>query len=301
MSTEKKPYIPDGWETPTCPFCGSSQSSLYERFGSSLQYTYVTCTNCELIYQSPRPIYNKHFIDAAYAEYYQYADNISMDDFNNIRESGVAMFKKEVDHLLKYDKRRTAALDIGSGMGTFLYAAKPHFQEVLGLDVSEQMGSFVTKQLGVPVHITQFDDFNYSRKFSLIHMSHVLEHVPNPNEWVQKAKSMLEKDGILVINIPNKRSISFRMQHLFVRLGIKKQFSNTWTDTSRTPDHLFEPTIPAMKYLVEKNGFDIIEYFTYSRKDPVSNQSAFSKLLNREMRWGSNLSFILTPKTTNEA
>ena len=296
MITSKPAYRPDAWEKVNCPFCGSDQSSVYERFGSELQYTYVRCHQCKLIYQSPRPVYNKHFIDAAYAEYYQYADNITIDDFSNIRESGVAMFKKEVDHLLKFDKKRTAVLDIGSGMGTFLYAAKPHYKEVLGLDVSEQMGGFVTKQLGVPVHIRQFDDFTYPVKFSLIHMSHVLEHVPDPNKWLQKAKTMLDEGGILVVNVPNKRSLSFSMQHLFYKLGLKKQFSSSWNDPSRTPDHLFEPTIPAMKYLLDKNGYELLDDFTYSRKDPVSNQSIFSRLMNRWLKTGSNLSFIVTPK-----
>jgi SAM-dependent methyltransferase len=295
MSMTKPPYVPDAWEKVNCPFCDSSRSSVYEKFGSALQYSYVLCHNCRLIYQSPRPVYNKHFIDACYAEYYQYADNITIDDFSNIRESGVAMFKKEVDHLLTFDKLRTAALDIGSGMGTFLYAAKPHYKEVIGLDVSEQMGSFVTRQLGVPVFIKQFDEFTYPEKFSLIHMSHVIEHVPDPNKWLQKAKTMLADGGILVINVPNKRSFGFTMQHIFYKLGLKKQFSSSWNDPSRTPDHLFEPTLAAMKYIVAKNGYTVLDHFTYSRKDPVSNQSLFSRIWNRWLKIGSNLSFIVTP------
>lgn len=294
--SNKPAYIPESWEKVNCPFCNSTDATIYEKFGSELQYTYVSCNNCQLIYQSPRPTYNKHFIDAAYAEYYQYAENISIDEFSNIKESGVAMFKKEVDFLLQFDKIRTAALDIGSGMGTFLFAVKPYYKEVLGLDVSVQMGNFVTQQMNVPVLIKQFDDFSYSSKFSLIHMSHVLEHVPNPNKWLQKAKTHLETNGILVINVPNKKSLSFLLQHLFVKLGLKKQFSDAWSDPSRTPDHLFEPTIPAMKYLLSKNEYEILDYFTYSRKDPVSNQSFLSKFLNRFLKIGSNLSFIVTPK-----
>lgn len=294
--SQKPIYRPDAWEKVNCPFCNSDQFSVYERFGSELQYTYVSCDTCKLIYQSPRPVYNQHFIDAAYAEYYQYADNITIDDFSNISESGVPMFRKEVEYLMNFDKKRTAALDIGSGMGTFLFAAKPHYKEVVGLDVSEQMGNFVTRQIGVPVIIKQFDEFTYPVKFSLIHMSHVLEHVPNPNGWLQKAKSMLDEEGILVINVPNKKSLSFSMQHLFYKLKLKKQFSSSWSDPSRTPDHLFEPTVPAMHYLVKKNGYEVLDYFTYSRKDPVSNQSFVSRLMNRWLKTGSNLSFIVKPK-----
>lgn len=295
MAAQTKPYIPQAWETVACPVCESKECKVYERFGSALQYTYVKCSNCGMIYQSPRPTYNQHFIDAAYAEYYQYADNLQLNDLTEIRESSVGMFKKEIEHISQYDKKKTAVLDIGSGMGTFLYAARPVYQEAVGLDVSEQMASFVEKHLGVKVYVEQFEHFTYPKKFSLIHMSHVIEHVPHPNLWLQKAKEMLDDEGILVINVPNKFSLSFRMQHLFVKLGVKKQFSDAWADDTRTPDHLLEPTARSMKYLLAQNGYEILEYYTYSRKDPASNGSLKSKFMNRWLKVGSNLAFITRP------
>ena len=290
--TVKAPYRPSKWETVPCPFCGSQKFSVYERFGSELQYTYVLCSHCSLVYQSPRPKYDQHFIDAAYAEYYQFADNLELNDLADVRESSVTMFKKEVEHIIQYDKKRSAVLDIGSGMGTFLFASKPYYKTVIGLDVSAQMAAFVEKKLSVKIYVQQFEDFNYPEKFSLIHMSHVLEHVPDPNNWLQKAKQMLDKEGILVINVPNKFSISFRLQHLFTKLGINKQFSGSWKDPSRTPDHLFEPTVKSMKYLLKKNNYEVLEYYTYSRSDPASKGSISSKALNRWFKVGSNITFI---------
>ena len=293
---QNRAYQPLEWETIPCPFCGSSHYETYEKFGSELQYTYLLCSNCTLVYQSPRPKYDQHFIDAAYAEYYQFAESLELNDLTDVRESSVKMFKKEIEQLIRYDLKRTAVLDIGSGMGTFLFAAKQYYKTVIGLDVSEQMAAFVQKKLDVKVFVQQFEDFNYVDKFSLIHMSHVLEHIPDPNNWLQKAKQMLDKQGILVINVPNKFSISFRLQYLFTKLGLKKQFSDSWTDPERTPDHLFEPTIKSMKYLLEKNDYEILEYYTYSRIDPASNASLFSKIFNRGLKVGSNITFISRPK-----
>lgn len=288
----QKIYAPQLWETVPCPVCQSKEFSLYEKFGSDLQYTYVLCKNCGMVYQSPRPKYDQDFIDAAYAEYYQFAENLQLNDLTDVRESSVQMFKKEIEHVIQYDKKRTAVLDIGSGMGTFLYAAKPYYPIAIGLDVSEQMASFVEKNLGLKVFVQQFENFVYPVKFSLIHMSHVLEHVPDPNKWLLKAKTMLAEDGVLVINVPNKFSFGFRMQHLFYKMGLKKQFSSSWSDPTRTPDHLFEPTIRSMKFLLAKNGFKILEFYTYSRRDPVSNSSLISKLTNRWLKIGSNLAFM---------
>lgn len=290
-----KVYIPAAWETVACPFCNSTNGSPYQKFGSKGQYQTLRCSTCRLIYLSPRPKYNQHFIDAAYASYYQFVDNLTLNEETIVRHSNVELFKKELAYIGQFDKLKTAVLDIGSGMGTFLYVARQHYAEAVGLDVSKKMAAFVEKQLGIKIHLQQFQDFNYPKKFSLIHMSHVLEHIPNPNEWLQKAKSLLEKNGILVINVPNKFSLGRLFQHFLYKMKIKRQFSSSWKDPARTPDHLFEPTIPAMKYLLKKNGYRIIEYYTYSRKDPVSNRSMVSKFLNRNLKAGSNLAFITTP------
>lgn len=292
----KAPYIPKNWETVNCPFCNSNKPKLYERFGSELQYNYVKCGICGLIYTNPRPVYDQQFIDAAYASYYQYAENLKLSDLDNINESSYKMFEKEVDHIVQFDKDRERALDIGSGMGTFLLAAKKYYPgNAVGLDMSTKMAEFVESNIGVKVHIQQYEGFHPPEKFSLIHMSHVLEHVPNPNQWLQHTRNILTGKGILVINVPNKMGIGNRMQHFFYKAGLKKQFANGWSDPSRTPDHLFEPTLGSMRYLLKKNNFEILEEYTYSRRDPVSNGSLFSKLLNRGVKLGSNLAFITRP------
>ena len=292
----KAPYIPKKWESVNCPFCNANVPELYERFGSELQYNYVKCGNCGLIYTNPRPAYDQDFIDAAYASYYQYADNIQLSDLNDINQSSLKMFQREVDHIVKYDKDKKAALDIGSGMGTFLLAAKKYYgNNVKGIDVSVKMGQFVERNIGISVHIGQFEEFKPPDKFSLIHMSHVLEHVPNPNEWIKHSGELLTANGILVINVPNKFGLGNRMQHLFYKVKLKEQFANGWKDASRTPDHLFEPTVRSMKYLLAKNGFEILEYYTYSRKDPVSDKSFFSKIMNRWLKKGTNLALITRP------
>jgi hypothetical protein len=126
-------------------------------------------------------------------------------------------------------------------------------------------------------------------------MSHVLEHIPNPVAWLKKAAELLEEDGVLVINVPNKFALGFRLQHLYYKLGLKKQFSSTWSDATRVPDHLYEPRVKSMLRLLKVNNFEVLDYFSYSRRDPVSDQSVFSRLFNRAWHLGSNLSFITRP------
>jgi 2-polyprenyl-3-methyl-5-hydroxy-6-metoxy-1,4-benzoquinol methylase len=289
-------YTPAAWENPACPVCNETKYKVYEKFGSEFQYAYVECNKCGLIYTNPRPRYDQDFVDSCYASYYQFAENLKVSDLDSIPESSMEMFRKELAYITQYDKHKTAVLDIGSGMGTFLQAAKAYYTNLVGLDVSKQMASFVKQTVGVDVEIARYDEFEWKMPFSLIHMSHVIEHIPTPNEWLQHSKKILAKDGILVINVPNKLGLGYRFQHWMYKLGLKKQFSSSWNDPTRTPDHLYEPTIRSFKYLIDKNGFEILEYYTYSRKDPTSSSNIISRIMNRWLHWGSNITFITRVK-----
>jgi SAM-dependent methyltransferase len=288
----KAPYIPQAWEKVNCPFCEANDSRLYERTGSDFQYTYVCCKNCGLIYQNPRPVYNQHFIDAAYADYYQYAENLSLNDLAKVQESSYDMFKEEVRYISAFDKRKSAVLDIGSGMGTFLFAAKDLYPKAIGLDVSVKMAEFIEKNMGLKVYVEQLESFSYPEKFSLIHMSHVIEHIPNPNVWLEKAKEFMYDDSILVVNVPNKFALGARVKHFLYKWGIRKRISSGMKDPSRTPDHLYEPTVRSLEIMLKKHNYDILELYTYSRKDPTSTKSFFSKLMNRRLRVGTNIAAI---------
>jgi 2-polyprenyl-3-methyl-5-hydroxy-6-metoxy-1,4-benzoquinol methylase len=284
MSETIRPvYQPKEWEEVDCPFCNSNERRLYERFGDSLQYTYVLCKGCSLIYQSPRPKYDQDFLNAAYGKYFVYDPEYEY--------SGRELweFGTEVQEIIRYDTNRTALLEIGSCMGSFLKVAMPHYVTVEGLEISEDMAAFTKEKLGVRIYQEQFEDFEPDKKYSCVHMSHVIEHIPNPNEWMSKASEVLEKDGILVICIPNMHSIGREVKLFLKRIGLRK---GRWKESWRTPDHLFEPTKKSMKYLCGKNGFKIVHFYTYSRKDPVS-EKWLSKIMQRKLKIGSNLRYYL--------
>jgi hypothetical protein len=58
---------------------------------------------------------------------------------------------------------------------------------------------------------------------------------------------------------------------------------------------LYEPTAKSFLQLIGQNNFKVLDYFTYSRKDPVSDAGLFSRVFNRTLKMGTNLSFIVTP------
>lgn len=287
----KKKYIPHAWEKVNCPFCNSNRTKLHEKFGPELQFTYVECLDCELIYHSPRPKYDEVFLKDAYEEYFVFNPNYQY------TEKSLSSWNKELQEILKFDKNRTAMLDIGSCAGDFLKVAQKEYNHCVGVEVAENMAKFTEEQLKVKVHVGSYVDIDFNEKYSCIHMSHVIEHIPNPHEWIKKTKTILDDNGILVMSVPNMHSLNRRVKLFFKRIGLRK---GNWTDNTRTPDHLFEPTISSTLRFFNSNGFKVLSYYTYSRKDMDAN-TLFGKIYNRKFMFGSNLRFIVTPKLMNKS
>ncbi len=254
-----------------------------------MQYTYVLCKKCKLVYLNPRPLYNEAFVFDAYEFYAENDERYNItDDFYNTKTT---FEKQEAQEVCKYDERRTNLLDVGSAAGKFLFRAMPFYKKVTGLEVSSRMAELVKSRLNINVLTDKFENVTPNEKFSCINMSHVIEHYPFPHNWLQKAKTLLEDDGILVVSVPNMFSLDRLVKRFVKKIGL---FKNAW-ESWRTPDHLFEPTINAMNYLFKSEGFKIIDYYTYSRKKMNIN-SFTGRIYHRYFRLGSNLKFIVKPQ-----
>ncbi len=278
----KNEYTPHAWESVSCPFCNSNKNKLYEKYGPKLQYSYVKCLECGVIYQSPRPKHDEIFIKDAYENYEGYIPDYV------ISQESLDSWDKELKEILKFDKKRTGILDIGSCMGDFLKASQKYYNNCIGVDIAENMAEYVESKLNIKVYIGTFINTDFKEKFSCVHMSHVIEHIPNPKDWFVKTKHILDDNGILALSVPNMYSLPRRF-HLFLKkTGLKK---NYWKDSSRTPDHLFEPTIQSMLRFISDNGFKVLDYYTYSRRN-MAVDTVFDKIYNRKLKLGSNLRFF---------
>ncbi len=286
MSPADKPaYEPRAWEEVPCPFCGSTRRRLYERFGWRLRFTYQLCLDCALVYQTPRPRYDEDFVRAAYGDYFAFSEDFRPGD--PVNHATQENWEDLVREMIGFDPVRSAVLDVGACMGNFLLAARPHWMRAEGLEISEKMRSFVEREIGVRVHAEPFERFRPAEPYSCIHMSHVIEHVPDPAAWLDRARELLVPGGLLVVAVPNMFSLDRRLQLLLKRLGLRK---GEWRNPAKTPDHLFEPTLPATLRFLDRHGFDVVSRYTYSRSDETSRRP-FNRLYRRGLLLGSNARF----------
>jgi len=289
-SARTEVYEPTAWEDVPCLFCGARERRLHERFGYEFRFTWVTCLRCGLIYQSPRPRYDEGFVQTAYEGDHRVADP-GVFPAEDVRKAKLQL-GPIVEEILRYDTRRTALLEVGACGGLFISVAKPYWKEVVGVEISRVLARYIEHHFGVKVLTQQFETIPADRRYSCIHMSHVIEHIPNPGEWLEKAHELLEDQGILVVAVPHIHSAANRFKLLLKRLKLRK---GDWKRASKTPDHLFEPPIPVLQRFLEAHGFEVLSTYTYSRKDETS-RTPLNRLLRRRMPLGSNVRIIARRK-----
>jgi SAM-dependent methyltransferase len=97
-------------------------------------------------------------------------------------------------------------LDVGCATGGFLAFFKAKGWSVMGIEPDKEAREFAIRNENLDV----FDEeklLNFGNKrFDVISMWHVLEHVPFPKDRLKVLKDLLNDDGLLVVAIPNPGS-----------------------------------------------------------------------------------------------
>ncbi|RKR14801.1 methyltransferase family protein [Maribacter vaceletii] len=144
--------------------------------------------------------------------------------------------QKKVSLINSYRTSDKNVLDVGAGTGDFLLGAKNGGWQVCGM---EPNSNAITK--ASEKGITLYSDFTElkNKKFNVITLWHVLEHLPNLEEQIQNLKKLLAENGTLIIAVPNYKSFDAKWykenwaaydvpRHLwhFSRTSISKLFSS---------------------------------------------------------------------------
>lgn len=101
----------------------------------------------------------------------------------------------------------TVALEMGPAEGVMTEWLCNDFEELDIVDGSKILLDAVPNYPNVTKHQSWFEEFSPSRKYDTIIMEHVLEHIEHPVEVLLKVKEWLKKDGVLIIGVPNAKSI----------------------------------------------------------------------------------------------
>lgn len=115
------------------------------------------------------------------------------------------MLESKLKLVFKYCSKKGQLLDVGCGTGDFLKAAQNSGWSVTGIEPNATARDLV-RDKGVEVFdVEALIDFE-ANTFNVITLWHVLEHLPNLDEHINRFKTLLKPNGILIIAVPNFKS-----------------------------------------------------------------------------------------------
>lgn len=257
MATNNDNVIKAG--VPDCPLCGvKAVSGQFENFdrlhGLPGVFPVAECSGCRSLYLREAPCDPGLYYPEG--EYYStYESNTNdltlkkkiIELYSSGRKSRGPLYyllyplKTRVQGIPDYVPGGKV-LDVGCGFGLLLDLLKPAGWDTWGLDVSPKAIEAISKK-GHKGTCGEFRPEHFPGGFfDAVIMSHSIEHLSNPGEYLRLAREKLKTDGQLIILAPNARSLGFRV------------FKKAWAPIE-TPRHLFVPSPEALKALLRGAGF----------------------------------------------
>ncbi len=181
--------------------------------------------------------------------------NLYKEDYWNERNSETSINSKYTDkdslgkrrdwisqflYTKKYISGKTL-LEIGVGAGQSINWFEDEGFYVTGIEPDGRNVSMINKMLKKGKVIqSSVEEFSSNETFDVIWMSHVLEHLLEPSDFLKKIKKNLRKNGIFFIEIPNC------------------EYGPMLKDSIEENPHLFHFTRKALIKLAENTGYKII-------------------------------------------
>ena len=180
--------------------------------------------------------------------------NKKMDDYWNCRDSRQEIVDslRRADQFLNfiYDKD---ILDVGCGKGSFLKITKNYAKSVTGVKIqkeaSEKLRIYDIKVLNSVDESTQL--------FDSVFLFHVLEHISNPIDFLERCYKKVKVGGYLIIEVPNP-------ENLLLNVNVFRQFS-MWSE------HIILLSYKSILKLLKLMSFNNIKLIQYNRYGLINN------------------------------
>ncbi|MEO9893538.1 class I SAM-dependent methyltransferase [Aurantibacter sp.] len=207
-------------------------------------------------------------------QYYKSENYISHTDANRTVTEKIYQIVKRISLLLKvrlinkYVEEEKTLLDVGAGTGDFLAVAKQKGWTVFGIEPNwHARGKASEKEVNLSSELESV----MNRKYEVITLWHVLEHLADLENQILKMSSLLEDNGTMVIAVPNYKSYDAKHykeywaaydvpRHLwhFSQASIQRLFSKYQMEVVSTKPLFFDSfyvSLLSEKYKESKLGF----------------------------------------------
>ena len=231
----------------SCYLCGSSEFKYRDgEVRDNKELKVKECNNCSLVYLS-----DFSHVDDGFYEDSNMHENFDLDRWNK---------ETDTDDKRRYEFTKELInnkdiLDFGSGNGGYLHYASKEAKSISALELEAAI-SQQYKEYGIEL----FRDIKeLNKKFDVITMFHVMEHLPNPKEMIKQLSSNLKDDGKIIVEVPNSDDALLSLYE-----------SESFSKFTYWSCHLFLFNAKTLQELVKQCGLKI-DFIKHIQRYPLSN------------------------------
>lgn len=190
----------------TC-LCGGTEwihaRGPFKSLDGSRFFSVVKCSRCGLGRTDPPPFEDD--VTATVHQELPYEDVIA-------RESLWRSFFEPIIGIARKHRPGGKFLDVGCGVGLCLQMAEEAGYEAWGVEINVRSATYARETLGRRVVNSDLAGAGFAEgTFSVVLLSHVLEHLANPTAVFDEIRRVLAPDGIVIIDVPNMDGLQARL------------------------------------------------------------------------------------------
>jgi 2-polyprenyl-3-methyl-5-hydroxy-6-metoxy-1,4-benzoquinol methylase len=237
MSSDTAMIVSDvHYEGICCGVCGNTNPDNFQPAYNFKDFVVVRCDTCSF-----------HFIPPYFRKNISYEQYKNSDVAAAVRAGNdwikVERHKQRLRFVRKYI-RKGKLFDLGAGWGHFMMAANELGFEAEGIEMSEQQARYCALDKKLKVTQGDFFQMDESKKFDVITLWDVLEHIDKPGEMLIKCNRMTNDNGYLFIHVPQIDSLFARMhKENWKMMGL---------------DHVNYFSRNTITRILEKNGYETV-------------------------------------------
>jgi 2-polyprenyl-3-methyl-5-hydroxy-6-metoxy-1,4-benzoquinol methylase len=194
-----------------CISCDSSNFNYYDEH-LTLKLPIYICKNCQLnvLGTSQKELDEKieHFYDEEFWK--NKHDETLTPNFTDQYSSGrIRLWRSQTKYCKEILNTNKTILEIGSGHGEAIYNFDKIGYNVTGIEPDKTNVSFINKKLTNSIcMIGKAETISFDKKFDIIWLNHVFEHLSKPIEFLKKIERVLDQNGFIFIEVPSVERVN---------------------------------------------------------------------------------------------
>jgi 2-polyprenyl-3-methyl-5-hydroxy-6-metoxy-1,4-benzoquinol methylase len=226
-----------------CNLCGGRN---HRKILEARDYTFVRCTDCGLSFQNPQPVFDD--LKFRYGQNYFEYELRNEENFFNLMKLGLQD--------IRFFERTSALdrggkfLDVGCATGMLLGYMRERGWNVQGVELCRESAEHGMRARNLDIFVGTLEQAGFpDSSFSVIHFSHLIEHVPDPKAFFLEIRRILVPGGYVVVVTPNINGLQARL------------FRERWR--SAIADHLTLFSKTTLRRMLCCTGYQVLQTVTW--------------------------------------